>query len=105
MRLSVLAVLAALAVPVHAQEARDETLADIRQQLSILYVDIQRLRTELSTTGGLDSGVAGNTPLDRLNAIEAELQRLTAKTQANPSRDVEAANRVLKLAQTKQNQG
>ena len=61
--------------------SQDETLADIRQQLTGLYVDVQRLRTELSTTGGLSTGVVGNTPLDRLNAIEAELQRLTSKTE------------------------
>ena len=61
--------------------AQDQTLADIRQQLTVLYVDIQRLRTELSTTGGLTNGTQGNTPLDRLNAIEAELQRLTSKTE------------------------
>ena len=61
--------------------AQEETLADIRQQLTGLYVDVQRLRRELSTTGGLDSGIAGNTPLDRLNAIEMELQRLTSKTE------------------------
>ena len=60
---------------------RDQTLADIRQQLTVLYVDIQRLRTELSTTGSLGTGTVGNTPLDRLNAIEAELQRLTSKTE------------------------
>jgi len=65
-------------LPVSAQ---DQTLADIRQQLSVLYVDIQRLRTELSTTGALTAGVVGNTPLDRLNAIESELQRLTSKTE------------------------
>jgi tol-pal system protein YbgF len=61
--------------------AQDQTLADIRQQLTILYVDVQRLRTELSTSGGLTAGTVGNTPLDRLNAIEAELQRLTSKTE------------------------
>ena len=61
--------------------AQDQTLADIRQQLSVLYVDIQRLRTELSTTGALTTGVVGNTPLDRLNSIESELQRLTSKTE------------------------
>ena len=61
--------------------AQDETLADIRQQLTALYVDVQRLHRELSTTGGLNSGISGNTPLDRLNAIEAELQRLTSKTE------------------------
>ncbi|WP_341367093.1 tol-pal system protein YbgF [Yoonia sp. BS5-3] len=61
--------------------AQEETLADIRQQLTVLYVDVQRLRRELSTTGGLNSGVTGSTPLDRLNAIEAELQRLTSKSE------------------------
>ena len=71
---------AILLAPVPAL-AQEETLADIRQQLTVLYVDVQRLKTELSTTGGLNSGVVGNTPLDRLNAIEAELQRLTSKTE------------------------
>jgi tol-pal system protein YbgF len=61
--------------------AQDETLADIRQQLSILYVDIEGLRTELSTTGIQQGATGGNTPLERLNAIEAELQRLTSKTE------------------------
>lgn len=69
-----------LAVPAGAS-AQDQTLADIRQQLGAVYIEIQRLRTELSTTGGLTQGVQGNTPLDRLNAIEAELQRLTSKTE------------------------
>lgn len=70
----------ALLMPVPAL-AQDETLADIRQQLSFLYVDIQRLKVELSTTGSQGSGISGNTPLDRLDAIEAELQRLISKTE------------------------
>jgi tol-pal system protein YbgF len=37
------------ALPVRA--AGDETLADIRQELNILYVEVQRLKRELSTTG------------------------------------------------------
>ncbi|WP_322894784.1 MULTISPECIES: tol-pal system protein YbgF [unclassified Yoonia] len=61
--------------------AQDETLADIRQQLTALYVDVQDLRSELSTTGALSQGVAGATPLDRLNTIETELQRLTSKAE------------------------
>jgi tol-pal system protein YbgF len=64
-----------------AAMAQDQSLADIRQQLTILYVDLQRLRTELSTTGALTTGTAGNTPLDRLNEIEASLQGLTSKTE------------------------
>ncbi|MEL7181472.1 MAG: tol-pal system protein, partial [Pseudomonadota bacterium] len=47
--------------------AQQETLADIRQQLTALFVDVQRLKRELSTTGGLNTGIVGNTPLDRLN--------------------------------------
>jgi len=83
MRRLFLAGLVAVALPlgaVHAQ-TRDETLADIRQQLTLLYVDVQRLKTELSTTGIMATGAAGNTPLERLDTIEAELQRLTQKTE------------------------
>ncbi len=77
------ALLFALAMGMPAAAAAQEaaTLADIRQQLAILYVEIDALRGELSATGTLDTGFAGNTPLDRLNAIEAELQRLTSKTE------------------------
>lgn len=73
--------LAIVLAPLPGLAQQDETLADIRQQLTVLYVDVQRLKRELSTTGGLNSGVVGSTPLDRLNAIEAELQRLTSKTE------------------------
>jgi tol-pal system protein YbgF len=71
----------ACTAPVMATAQDTETLADIRQQLSILYVDVQNLRRELSTTGGLTSGTVGNTPLDRLNSIESQLQRLTSKSE------------------------
>lgn len=64
-----------------AAAAQDQTLADIRQQLSVLYVEIQRLRSELSTTGAPAQIGGGNSLLDRLNAIEAELQRLTSKSE------------------------
>ena len=74
-------VCALLIAPLPAVAQQQETLADIRQQLTALFVDVQRLKRELSTTGGLSTGVAGNTPLDRLNAIEAELQRLTSNTE------------------------
>ena len=77
-RIAVVCALLLTPLPAFAQE---ETLADIRQQLTGLFVDVQRLRRELSTTGGLNAGVTGNTPLDRLNAIEAELQRLTSKSE------------------------
>lgn len=67
--------------PLAAQAQSSETLADIRQQLSVLYVDIQRLKQELSTTGGVAGTAAAGTTLQRVDAIEAQLQRLTAKTE------------------------
>jgi tol-pal system protein YbgF len=76
----ILAVCAILLAPLPAA-AQDQTLADIRQQLTALYIDVQRLRTELSTTGSVPTMIAGATPLDRLDAIEAELQRLTSKAE------------------------
>lgn len=75
------AVVCALLLSPLPAAAQEETLADIRQQLTVLFVDVQRLRRELSTTGGLNTGAVGNTPLDRLNAIEAELQRLTSNAE------------------------
>ncbi|WP_415921237.1 tetratricopeptide repeat protein [Tateyamaria sp. SN6-1] len=72
----------ALAWPAHSAFAQDDqTLADIRQEMTVLFVEVQRLRRELSTTGGASSNLAGAGALDRLNAIESELQRLTAKTE------------------------
>ncbi len=66
--------------PAQAQ-TRDETLADIRQELSVLYVEVQRLKRELSTTGGVSTQSVGTTVIDRVGAIEHQLQRLTAKTE------------------------
>jgi tol-pal system protein YbgF len=57
-----------------------ETLADIRQDMSVLFVEIQKLKRELSTTGGSSLALPAGA-LDRLYAIESELQRLTAKTE------------------------
>ncbi|UOA26635.1 tol-pal system protein YbgF [Pseudosulfitobacter sp. DSM 107133] len=64
-----------------AQSADGSTLADIRQELTILNVEIQKLRRELSTTGSASVNVGQGGSLDRLNAIESELQRVTAKTE------------------------
>lgn len=74
-----LAVACILAWPANAQQA--QTLADIRQELTVLYVEIQRLKTQLSTTGAPSTGVSGNTVLERVNSIERELQRLTSVTE------------------------
>ena len=67
------------ALPVAAQQ--DQTLADIRQELNVLYVEVQRLKRELSTTGAPQIASGGDSVLDRVGAIESELQRLTAKTE------------------------
>ena len=58
-----------------------ETLADIRQEMTVLYVEIQKLKRELSTTGSAPAVNAGSSVLDRVGAIESELARLTAKTE------------------------
>jgi len=78
------AVFAAVFVLVSATlaSAQDsETLADIRQELTVLHVEVQKLKRELSTTGGAGTATSGGSVLDRVNAIEDELRRLTAKTE------------------------
>ena len=69
---------AILVLPGVPLAAQDQTLADIRQQLTILYVEVQRLKRELSTTGPVSGTVGGATVLDRVNLMEGELERLTA---------------------------
>ncbi|MBV7410231.1 tol-pal system protein YbgF [Maritimibacter sp. DP1N21-5] len=64
---------------VSAQDSA-QTLADVRQELTVLNVELQKLKTELNTTGAPAINVAGST-LDRVNAIEAAMTRLTAKTE------------------------
>lgn len=70
----------ALAQPAQAQD-RAQTLADIKAELSALMAEFSALKQELVATGGASSGVAGGDALQRLDAIEAELVRLTAKTE------------------------
>lgn len=80
MRGVVLAVALALA-PVGAVAQDGGTLADIRQELSVLAVELQRLKGELNTTGGVGTTLVGTSVLSRVDAIEAQLQRLTARTE------------------------
>lgn len=70
---------AALATASMAQDG--SSLADIKQDISVLNSELLKLRTELSTTGASNVNVSGLNLLDRVNAIEAELVRLTSKTE------------------------
>lgn len=68
------------APPSFAQQ--DPTLADIRQELYVLYVEIQKLKRELSTTGAPSVQISGSgTVLERVSSIETALQHLTARTE------------------------
>ncbi|NKB28679.1 MAG: tol-pal system protein YbgF [Rhodobacteraceae bacterium] len=69
-----------LILPMGAAAQDAQTLADIKQELAVLLVEMQKLKRELSTTGGSGVQVAGST-LDRVDAIERELQRLTSQTE------------------------
>ena len=60
---------------------RAQTLADVRQDLTVLYVEMQRLKRELSTTGSPGLLLGGGNALERIDAIEAALQTVTAKTE------------------------
>jgi tol-pal system protein YbgF len=70
-----------MAAPTLVNAQDSETLADVRQELTILNVEIQKLKRELSTTGGSNGTVGAGGLLDRVNSIESELQRLTGKTE------------------------
>jgi tol-pal system protein YbgF len=70
-----------LSGPALAQD-RAQTLADIQGELSALMAEFNALKGELVALGGAQSGAAGGDALQRLDAIEAELTRLTSKTEA-----------------------
>ena len=81
-RIAALALTAAVTLTAAPGQAQDrQTLADIRQELTVLHVEIQRLKRELSTTGAPTTNLSGASVLDRVNAIEVELQRLTSQTE------------------------
>jgi tol-pal system protein YbgF len=78
----ILVAVACAAAPTFAQD-RAQSLADIRAELGVLATDIQSLRSELvgGGAGGLQAA-GGATALERMDAMEAELVRLTARTEA-----------------------
>lgn len=77
-------VAAVLMVPPAFAVAQDkaQTLADVRAELSTLAADLQALRSELVQGGAPALQAAGGaSALDRMNAMEAELSRLTSQTE------------------------
>jgi len=85
MRWILIVAMCILAVPAVAQD-REKTLADIRQELSVLFVELQKMRRELSTTGGVNANLSGTNVLERVDAMEAELQRVIAANEALTNR-------------------
>lgn len=77
--LVLLALAFAPGLPAAAQD-RDATLADIRRDLGALGAEITGLRRELVETGAV-SQPGGGDMLERMDAIEAELMRLTGKAE------------------------
>jgi len=63
-----------------AAQSRQETLADIRAQVTQLGDEMAALKAELMSTGAV-SRPGGATILERLEAIELELMRLTGRTE------------------------
>lgn len=64
-----------LAVPAGAQ-----TLADVQAELGQLAAEFNSLKAELTTTGNVAS-IGGGDALQRMDAIEAAMARLTARTE------------------------
>ena len=70
-----------LPLPAAAQD-KAQTLADVKAELAQLAAEFLTLKQELVTTGAATNGKAGGDALQRLDAIESALSKLTAKTEA-----------------------
>lgn len=79
-RLCLLFVLMLGPVGAFAQD-RTQTLADIRAELASLAAEFNALKAELVASGSAANGAAGGDALTRMDTIEAELSRLTARTE------------------------
>lgn len=75
-----LAVLLMLPLPALAQD-KAQTLADVKAELAQLAAQFNSLKQELVTSGAAASGAAGGDALQRMDAMEAALAKLTAKTE------------------------
>lgn len=76
-----LALALGLSAPVWAQD-KAQTLADLKIELGQLMAEFTTLKRELVTSGAAQSGAAGGDALQRLDAIEAAIARLTAQAEA-----------------------
>jgi tol-pal system protein YbgF len=81
MRGLVLGLMLCLAPGLAPAQDRAQTLADIRAEIGALSAEFNMLKQELVTSGAINTGVAGGDALQRLDAIEAALARLTAQTE------------------------
>jgi tol-pal system protein YbgF len=79
-RLGLTIALCLLPVLGHAQD-KAQTLADIRNELGQLAAEFNALKAELVSSGAAATGAAGGDALQRMDTIEAELARLTARTE------------------------
>ena len=66
--------------PAFAQ-ANTQTLADIRAELGSLSAEFNRLKGELVQTGASGGALAGGSALQRMDTMESELSRLTARAE------------------------
>lgn len=80
MRFAAALCLMLLALPAAAQD-KAQTLADIKIELGQLMAQFNSLKAELVASGRASAGMAGGDALQRMDAIEAELTRLTAKAE------------------------
>jgi tol-pal system protein YbgF len=81
MRAGFMAIILAVVPLAGFAQDRAQSLADIRQELTVLSQSVQGLRAELATTGSAATGGFGGSLLDRVDAIEAALSQVTAKTE------------------------
>ncbi|MDO5632093.1 MAG: tetratricopeptide repeat protein [Paracoccus sp. (in: a-proteobacteria)] len=71
-----------LAAPAQPAPETVATLADLRAQLRALAGELQSLRAELNASGAAGFQAAGgDSAIDRMNAIETQIARLTGQTE------------------------
>lgn len=85
-RLSAVLGLLLLPLAAAAQDDQAQSLADIRAEVQILSQAVTGLRQELTATGTSQPGIGGGSALQRMDAIEAALTQLTAKTESLENR-------------------